>query len=76
MKSTENISFEEALTELEAIVRKIDTGTESLESSIASFERGIFLKNFCEKKLSEARMKIEKITEFRDNVATTTEVIL
>ncbi|WP_347938675.1 exodeoxyribonuclease VII small subunit [Rickettsia oklahomensis] len=63
----ENISFEEALKELEAIVKKIDSGQESLETAVNSFERGILLKNHCEKKLKEARLKIEKITKLADS---------
>lgn len=63
----ENISFEEALRELEEIVKKIDNGQENLETAVNSFERGILLKNHCEKKLKEARLKIEKITKFADS---------
>lgn len=63
----ENISFEEALKDLEEIVKKIDNGQESLEGAINSFERGILLKNYCEKKLKEARLKIEKITKLADS---------
>lgn len=66
LKAIENMSFEEALTELEEIVKKIDTGQENLESAIESFERGVLLKNYCEKKLKEARLKIEKIVKFED----------
>lgn len=66
MANTENsigsMSFEAALTELEGIVKKIDSGQESLESAINSFERGVLLKEHCEKKLQDARLKIEKIT--------------
>ncbi|KIJ88679.1 exodeoxyribonuclease VII small subunit [Rickettsia asembonensis] len=63
----ENISFEEALKELEEIVKKIDNGQESLETAVNSFERGILLKNHCEKKLKEAQLKIEKITKLADS---------
>lgn len=63
----ENISFEEALKELEEIVKKIDNGQESLEMAVNSFERGILLKNHCEKKLKEARLKIKKITKLADS---------
>lgn len=59
----ENLSFEQALSELESIVKRIDTGQENLETAIASFERGIYLKSYCEAKLKEARLKIEKITK-------------
>lgn len=76
LKSIEIMSFEEALAELEQIIRKMDNGQEDLESMINSFERGILLKNLCEKKLSEARMKIEKITKFDSKNIVTEEVSL
>ena len=60
-KSIEKMSFEEALAELEEIVNKIDTGQESLAEAVSSFERGVALKNHCEKMLKEAKLKIEKI---------------
>lgn len=62
-----SLSFEAALAELKDIVRKIDTGEETLESSIISFERGMLLKEHCEKKLQEAKLKIEKITKLPDS---------
>ncbi len=58
----ENLSFEKALAELEVIVRDLESGKAPLEESIASYERGIALKTHCEKKLAEARLKIEKIS--------------
>lgn len=70
----ENISFEEALSKLEEIVKKIDNGQETLEAAVNSFERGILLKNHCEKKLKEARLKIEKITKLADSTITLEEV--
>ncbi len=62
-KSIETMKFEAALAELEEIVQKLDTGAESLESAIESFERGIKLKSHCENKLKEAKLKIEKVTQ-------------
>ena len=61
------MSFEAALAELKDIVKKIDTGEETLESSIISFERGVLLKEHCEKKLQEAKLKTEKITKLADS---------
>ena len=58
----ENLSFEKALAELEVIVRDLESDKAPLEESIASYERGIALKTHCEKKLAEARLKIEKIS--------------
>jgi exodeoxyribonuclease VII small subunit len=62
MKSTKNISFEDALNELQEIVKKIDNGQTSLADTVEDFERGILLKNHCEELLKDAKLKIEKIT--------------
>ncbi len=61
-KSIESMSFEDALSELEIIVRGMESGTTKLDDSIASYERGVLLKNHCEKRLKDARLKIEKIS--------------
>ena len=58
----DSLSFEQALAELETIVRDLETGKAALADSIGAYERGIALKNHCEKKLKEAQSKIEKIT--------------
>lgn len=58
----EQLTFETALTELETIVRDLETGNAALEDSISSYERGISLKKHCETKLREAQAKIEKIS--------------
>lgn len=65
----ENLSFEKALTELEDIVRALESGKAPLDESITAYERGIALKTHCEKKLAEARFKIEKITLSPDGKA-------
>ena len=61
-----DLSFEDALAELENIVTSLESGKAPLEDSITSYERGIALKKQCEKKLSEAQEKIEKITIGQD----------
>ena len=58
---SKNLSFEEALKELEEIVNSLDRGDVSLEAAIEAYERGSILKNQCEKRLKEAKMKVEKI---------------
>lgn len=58
----ENMSFEDALAELEDIVGNLEGGKAALDDSIKSYERGMLLKQHCEKKLSAAQEKIEKIT--------------
>lgn len=67
----ENLSFEDALGELEGIVKTLETGQAKLEDSIGKYERGIALKNHCEKKLREAQAKIEKITVGSDGAPAT-----
>ena len=58
---SKNLSFEEALKELEEIVNSLERGDVSLEDAIEAYERGSILKNQCEKRLKEAKMKVEKI---------------
>jgi exodeoxyribonuclease VII small subunit len=71
-KSIETLNFEEALGELETIVRTLETGQTALEDSIGAYERGITLKKHCETKLREAQAKIEKITIAKDGTVSTT----
>ena len=60
-KNLAAISFEDALRELEAIVTSLERGDVSLDDGIAAFERGTALKAHCQKRLEEARMKVEQI---------------
>ena len=66
-----DMSFEDALGELETIVRSLESGSAPLEDSITSYERGVALKKHCEAKLRNAQEKIEKITISKDGSATT-----
>lgn len=59
----EAMSFEQAMKELEGIVRKLESGEEDLEKAIDDYSRGTALKAHCEKKLKDARMKVEKIVK-------------
>ena len=56
------LPFEEAMRQLEAIVTELERGDVKLEASIALYEKGEALKKRCEALLSEAQMRIEKIT--------------
>lgn len=58
----EEMSFEAALKELDLIVKRLESGKESLEEAIKSFERGHLLRLYCEKRLQEAQLKIDQIT--------------
>lgn len=60
------MTFEQALAELEKIVNKLETGKETLETAINDYEYGNALREFCEKKLSEAKLKIDQIVKKED----------
>jgi len=60
------LSFEDALKELEEIVRALESGKGKLDEAIKSYERGVALKRHCERKLAEAQSRIEKIPLAQD----------
>ena len=62
-KALEELSFEGALKELEAIVSRLEQGEVDLEDSIALYERGQALKVLCEQKLKSAEGRLEKIVQ-------------
>ena len=56
------MSFEDALKELEGIVRLMEEGRGKLDEAITHYERGTALRRHCEAKLNEAQAKVEQIT--------------
>ena len=60
-KPVAEMSFEEALAALEAVVGQLERGDVALEQSIALYERGAALKAHCAARLKEAEEKVEKI---------------
>src|SRR3954468_7359697 len=60
-KDIASLSFEDALKELEGIVQQLERGQVKLDEAITAYERGALLKQHCEQKLAEAKMKVEKI---------------
>ncbi len=58
--------FEKDLEKLEKIVESLEEGGLSLDVSLKKFEEGIGLAQRCEKALSVAEKKIEKLTRARD----------
>jgi exodeoxyribonuclease VII small subunit len=61
-KPIAEMSFEEAIRELEQVVSALDRGDVALEESITLYERGAALKARCEAKLKEAEEKVAQIT--------------
>jgi len=55
------LSFEEALAELQDLVKRLERGDNKLDDAIRSYERGALLKRHCEAKLREAQLKVDKI---------------
>ena len=66
-----SMDFEQAMAELEAIVRQLESGEVSLEDSITAYTRGTELRQHCQKRLEEARLKVEKLTQKTDGTMQT-----
>ena len=74
MSNTElkKLTFEEAMQELEKLVDSLDKGDVSLDDAIAAYDRGSQLKDYCQKKLLDAKMKVETI-QASENIDTIPE---
>lgn len=55
----DNISFEAAMSELEAIVQKMEAGGLTLEESLEAYTRGVELSKLCRSRLDAAQAKIQ-----------------
>ncbi len=60
------LSFEDALAELERIVRGLEGGQQKLEEAITAYERGALLRRLCEAKLAQAEARVQAIVERAD----------
>jgi len=67
----DTLSFEEALAELEQIVRGLESGQQKLEDAINAYERGAALRRHCEAKLAEAEARVAAIVQQADGSLTT-----
>lgn len=63
------LSFEDALQQLETIVRQLEQGNVPLERSIEMYERGAQLRKHCDGLLKAAEAKVEKIQMNQDGAA-------
>ncbi len=61
-KTVEEMTFEEALAELEGVVTRLERGDVALDESISLYERGAALRKRCQDKLAEAEEKVSRIT--------------
>ena len=62
-KKLENLSFEQSLTEIETIVKKLEQGDLSLEESMTLFELGLNLSHVSQVKLQNAEQKVNILLE-------------
>ena len=69
----EKLTYEEAMEKLESIIKKMEKEELPLEESLANFQEGMILNQYCRKLLTEADLRIEKIlqngglSEYKDN---------
>jgi exodeoxyribonuclease VII small subunit len=74
-ESSDNVDFEAALAELEALVEQMEAGDLTLEQSLQAFERGIALTRDCQKALKAAELRVQALTlSETDSSATLTEL--
>jgi len=66
---TAKLSFETALTKLEAIVDAMEQGEVPLAELLAQYEEGSKLLKLCESRLKDAELKIEKLKKQKDGSA-------
>lgn len=66
-----DLSFEDALAELEKIVRGLESGQQKLEDAINAYERGSALRKHCEAKLAEAEARVAAIVQHADGSLST-----
>tara|TARA_B100002051_G_C16405772_1_gene472150 strand:+ start:40 stop:264 length:225 start_codon:yes stop_codon:yes gene_type:complete len=66
-KKIDDLSYEDAFDRLQKITELLENGNVSLDNSIKYYEQGILLKNFCEKKLKDAEMKIKNVLDKTKN---------
>jgi exodeoxyribonuclease VII small subunit len=69
-KAVKDLSFEEAMGELEKVVGQLERGDVALDASIKLYERGAALRAHCETKLKAAEEKVAQITIGEGGVAT------
>jgi len=65
------MSFEDALAELERIVRQLEEGKGKLDEAIDAYTRGVELKRRCEAKLAEAQARVDRIVLGPDGAVST-----
>ena len=61
-ESLDNLTYEQAYTELEEIVSALETNQQSLDDSMKLYERGQKLSKYCAEMLDKAELKVQQLT--------------
>lgn len=72
----DKLTFEEAMTQLEEVIRDLEDESISLDSAMEKFEIGVKLSEYCLKKLNEAEKKIEELTRSENGKLKVSEIDL
>ena len=67
-----DLSFEEALSELENIVRELENGGIKIDDAVKAYDKATKLKQYCMDKLKDATLKVEKIEISKNGDISTT----
>jgi exodeoxyribonuclease VII small subunit len=68
MTNVENMSFEESVTALEDMVKKLENGGLDLDESLKTYEEAIALREHCKKILDDSDRKVQKIMETANGI--------
>ncbi len=68
-KTLEELSYEQALQELEELVNTLETGENDLQTTLLYFERGQSLATYCISQLDNAELKVEQVLKGEDDSA-------
>lgn len=66
MRDLSNLTFEQALKEMETLIHLLEDGKTTLDQAIDAYECGVKLKNHCEEQLAKARARVSQIIPSRD----------
>ncbi|MBO4687390.1 MAG: exodeoxyribonuclease VII small subunit [Clostridiales bacterium] len=61
MEEKIDLTYEQAVAELEGIIRKLESGEASLDDSISLYSRGMELSKFCKEKLDSIVKQISSL---------------
>ena len=66
MSKKDEMTFDQAISSLEALVKTLESSDLPLEEAMNQYEQGVKLAAYCSKKLNEAKLKIEELKQPND----------